>query len=85
MRLIDLDALKEDLKTEMTNLYLNGLKGTPRSYSELNWLIDRLEEQPIALDTDIVIEKLEDYLFERYCIEDDPEIAKIINGEDYNG
>lgn len=84
MRLIDLDAFKERLRAEAVNLCLNELKDIPISYNELYDIIFRLEWQPITLDTDEVVEKLEDYLFERYCIEDDPEIAKIINGENYN-
>ena len=78
MRLIDMDAFEEDLRTEAVNLYLNGLNGTPRSYSELYDIIDRLEEQPIAFDTDKVISKLEDYLFEKYCVEGDNKIVEII-------
>ena len=78
MRFISVDAFEEDLRTEAVNLYLNGLKGTQRSYSELYDIIDRLEEQPIVFDTDKVISKLEDYLFEKYCIEGDNKIAEII-------
>ena len=31
-------------------------------------------------DTDKVLEQLEDYLFEKYCIEADHEIEKIVKG-----
>lgn len=30
------------------------------------------------------MEQLEDHLFEKYCIEDDPEIAKIVEGGGVN-
>lgn len=40
-----------------------------------------IDEQPTAFDVDEVIEKLEDYLFEKYCIEgDDDNIEKIVKG-----
>lgn len=45
-RLIDADAFIEDIKTENMNLYLDGMKGTPRPRSELYDIIDRINEQP---------------------------------------
>lgn len=33
---------------------------------------------PTAFDKEKVIEELEDYLFERYCVEGDEKIAEII-------
>ena len=46
MRPIDADAFIEDIKTEAVNLYLDGMKGTPRPYRELYDIIDRIGEQP---------------------------------------
>ena len=46
MRLIDADAFVEEIKVEIMNLYLDGMKGTPRPYSELYDIIDRINEQP---------------------------------------
>ena len=46
MRLIDADLFVEDLTNEATNLYLDGLNGTPRSHRELYGIIDRIQEQP---------------------------------------
>lgn len=46
MRLIDANAFSEDLKTEALNLWLDGMKGTPRDYRELYDIIDRIGEQP---------------------------------------
>ena len=47
MRLIDADALIEDLETEFINLKMDGLKGTPRS-KELPFkeIVERVNEQP---------------------------------------
>ena len=44
--LIDRQAFIDDIKTEIVNLRLDGLKGTPRFCDELSALIDRIEEQP---------------------------------------
>lgn len=43
IRLIDADAFIEDIKTEIINLYLDRMKGTPRPSSELYDIIDRIE------------------------------------------
>lgn len=45
-RLIDADAFIDDIKAENMNLYLDGMKGTPRPRSELYDIIDRINEQP---------------------------------------
>lgn len=37
-----------------------------------------LEEVPTAFDKEKVIEELEDYLFEKYCVEGDGEIDEIV-------
>ena len=43
-----------------------------------------VKNQTTAFDTDKVMKQLEDHLFEKYCIEDDPEIAKIVEGGGVN-
>lgn len=43
---IEREAFIEDIKTEITNLRMNGLKGTPRPHGELYDFIDRINEQP---------------------------------------
>lgn len=43
---IEREAFIEDIKTEITNLRMNGLKGTPRPHEELYDFIDRINEQP---------------------------------------
>ena len=45
-RLISADGFIEDIKTEIMNLRLNGMKGTPRPCEELYAIIDRINEQP---------------------------------------
>ena len=45
---IDREAFIEDIKTEIINLKLDGMKGTPRPCDELYSFIDRINEQPSA-------------------------------------
>ena len=39
-----------------------------------------IDEQPTVFDVDKVAEQLENYLFEKYCIEGDTTIDEIIKG-----
>ena len=39
-----------------------------------------IDEQPTAFDVDKVAERLEEYLFEKYCIEGDAKIDEIVKG-----
>lgn len=39
-----------------------------------------IDEQPTAFDVDKVAEQLENYLFEKYCIEGDATIDEIVKG-----
>ena len=45
-RLISADGFIEDIKTEIMNLRMDGMKGTPRPREELYAIIDRINEQP---------------------------------------
>ena len=45
---IEREAFIEDIKTEIMNLYLDGLKGTPRPRDELYGFIERINAQPAA-------------------------------------
>lgn len=66
MRLIDANKLKKIIHS---------------AYSDDLEILDKIDEQPTAFDVDKIIEKLEDYLFEKYCIEgDDDNIEKIVKG-----
>ena len=66
MRLIDADKLIHALCRD----YKTGKK-------TLGQVID---EQPTAFDVDEVVERLEEYLFEKYCIEGDAKIDEIVKG-----
>lgn len=72
MRLIDADKLKKDI-------LLQNILGEP-----IQKIIDRyihiVDEQPTAFDVDKVIEQMENYLFEKYCIEGDTTIDEIVKG-----
>lgn len=39
-----------------------------------------IDEQPTAFDVDKVIEQMEKYLFEKYCVEGDEKIDEIVKG-----
>ena len=73
MRLIDADKLKEAIEEEkddndyMCRLCLESIK-------------EIIDEQPTAFDVDKVAERLEEYLFEKYCIEGDEKIDEIVKG-----
>ena len=70
-RLIDADELIKYIKIWEI--------GTSIS-SDQKEFIDCVNEQPTAFDVDKVIEQLEDYLFEKYCIEGDTTIDEIVKG-----
>lgn len=55
MNLIDRDEFIADIETENINLYMDGLKGTPRP-RDISFidLIDRIKEQPIVDAVEIV-------------------------------
>lgn len=73
MRLIDADAIKWD-KCEDAD-------GNPV------YVLDKrdIDKQPTAYDTDKVVEQLEDYLFEKYCVEADVKIEEIVKCGGVNG
>ena len=68
-RLIDADALESVDFSECTDSM------------EIMAVID---EQPTAYDVDKVVEQLEDYLFEKYCVEADAKIEEIVKGGGVN-
>ena len=55
VRPIDANAFIADLEDEAVNLFLNGLKGTPRDYKFLYDIVDRVGEQPTLTDYEPVI------------------------------
>ena len=70
MRLIDADAFIEYLG-------LNAENAREDNVGEIVTLED-FDRQPTAFDKEKVIEELEDYLFEKYCVEGDEKIAEIV-------
>ena len=70
-RLIDADELIKYIKIWEI--------GTSIS-SDQKEFIDCVNEQPTVFDVDKVVEQLEDYLFEKYCIEGDTTIDEIVKG-----
>lgn len=73
MRLIDADLLKKNCKC--TGEFEDNFKCV--SLTELAKVIDN---QPIVYDVSKVVEQLENYLFEKYCIEGDITIDEIVKG-----
>lgn len=59
--LIDKGAFIEDIKTEIVNLAMDGLKGTPRDRSELYGMIDRINEQPTTTESEIRAKAIEEF------------------------
>lgn len=64
MRLIDADKLKT---------YLS-------EYLHYDHAIPWVDAQPTAYDLDKVAEQLDDYLFDKYCVEGDSKIYEIVKG-----
>lgn len=64
MRLIDADEI------------IDSLGGSDMDFA-IGAVID---EQPTVFDVDKVIEQMENYLFEKYCIEGDTTIDEIVKG-----
>ena len=68
MRLIDEEKLMEDMQKTITEK-----SGT------IDWL-NMIYRQPTAYDVDKVAEQLDDYLFDKYCVEGDSKIYEIVKG-----
>lgn len=49
-------------------------------YNGIRQCIYAVNNQPTAYDVDKVVEQLENYLFEKYCIEGDTTIDEIVKG-----
>lgn len=71
-RLIDAEALKKDI---LSQSILGETMG-----KVLDRYIHLVDSQPTAFDVDKVVEQLENYLFEKYCVEGDSEIERIVKG-----
>ena len=75
-RLIDADVFIEYLG-------LNAENSREENLGEIVTLED-FDAQPTAYDVDKVVEQLEDYLFEKYCVEADAKIEEIVKGGGVN-
>ena len=78
MRLIDADLLKDDMMKCLKPLELE--EEMIDSDVALLSTIMEIDNQPTAFDADKVAERLEEYLFEKYCIEGDEKIDEIVKG-----
>lgn len=83
MRLIDADALLEQYNLKDATKYGNK-DDEQRAHSFSTMMLyeitDMIEDAPTAYDSDKVVEQLEDYLFEKYCVEADAKIEEIVKG-----
>lgn len=64
MRLIDADKIIDSLGNSDMDFTIGAV----------------IDEQPTVFDVDKVIEQLDDYLFEKYCVEGDTAIDEIVKG-----
>lgn len=76
MRLIDADTLKG---CKIIQPY-NG-KMEDQAFVR----IFEIDDIPTAFDRNKVVQQLEDYLFEKYCVEGDSEIERIVKGGGVDG
>lgn len=70
-RLIDADDLIEYIKIWDIGMSIN---------SDQKEFINCINRQPTVFDVNKVAEQLENYLFEKYCIEENTTIDEIIKG-----
>ena len=76
MRLIDADRLKAAIHTDFSEHFT--LYHDTDQTALFDMVMDDIDEMPTAFDKEKVIEELEDYLFEKYCVECDEKIAEIV-------
>lgn len=72
-RLIDADKSKTDLEKAIS-------KNEDMDCLDFLRAASVIDAQPTAYDPDKVVEQLENYLFEKYCVEGDSEIERIVKG-----
>lgn len=86
MRLIDADKIFEESANILIWLMKRQEFGIGTTPGELHdkWL-DTVRKMPTAYDPDKVVERLEDYLFEKHCVEGDSEIERIVKGGGVDG
>ena len=76
MRLIDADRLKDAIHTDFSEHFT--LYHDTDQTALIDMVMDDIDEMPTAFDKEKVIEELENYLFEKYCVEGDSRIDEIV-------
>ena len=77
-RLIDADKSKTDLEKTIS-------KNEDMDCLDFLRAASVIDAQPTAYDPEKVVEQLENYLFEKYCVEGDSEIERIVKGGGVDG
>lgn len=82
MRLIDADKLIQEMRKWYWDKEKQKAVENDVSPMDLftHLAITTVQEQLTAFDVDKVVERLEEYLFEKYCIEGDAKIDGIVKG-----
>lgn len=76
MRLIDADRLKDAIHTDFSEHFT--LYHDTDQTALIDMVMDDIDEMQTAFDKEKVIEELENYLFEKYCVEGDSRIDEIV-------
>lgn len=82
MRLIDADKLIQEMRKWYWDKEKQKTAENDVSPMDLftHLAITTVQEQPTAFDVDKVVEQLEEYLFEKYCIDGDAKNDGIVKG-----
>ena len=72
MRLIDAEQFVTEMEINIGNVY------NPDIIKGMRFAIELINSRPTAFDKEKVIEELENYLFEKYCVEGDSRIDEIV-------
>ena len=72
MRLIDAEQFVTEIEINIGNVY------NPDIIKGMRFSIELINSRPTAFDKEKVIEELENYLFEKYCVEGDSRIDEIV-------
>lgn len=78
MRLIDADKLKSIIEKAQASSQKGLGKNANSAFMTAYYVLKTIDEQPTAYDVDKAVEQLEDYLFEKYCVEGDRRIDEIV-------
>lgn len=76
--LISREELCEDIRKSMHDNPHKDSRCKLMHINEHNHFLHMVAQMPTDFDKEKVIEELEDYLFEKYCVEGDEKIAEIV-------